>query len=145
MPIENVLVRLAGPSDVEFVGQDGYITQEVVLSKIQAGEIFLLLVDGQPAGYLRIEFLWSLVPYISLIMIQEAHRKKGYSKTLLGFVKEHLRNIGYDVLYSSSQLDEPQPQAWHRHMGFEECGVINGINEGGIGEVFFRIALNRPS
>jgi hypothetical protein len=23
-------------------------------------------------------------------------------------------------------------------MGFEECGIINGINDGGIGEVFFR-------
>jgi predicted GNAT superfamily acetyltransferase len=144
MPIENVLVRLAGPSDVEFVGQDGFISQEILRRKIQEGEVFLLLVEGQPAGYLRIEFLWSLVPFISLIIIQEHHRKKGYSRALLGYVKEYLRAKGYDVLYSSSQLDEPQPQAWHRHMGFEECGILNGINAGGIGEVFFRIALNRP-
>jgi predicted GNAT superfamily acetyltransferase len=141
MPIEKVFVRLAEPSDIGFVGQDGYISQEIVLRKIQQGEIFLLLVEGQNAGYLRIEFLWSLVPYISLIMIQETHRKKGYSRVLLGYVKDHLRAKGYSVLYSSSQLDEPQPQAWHRHMGFKECGVLNGINEGGIGEVFFRIAL----
>ena len=28
-----------------------------------------------------------------------------------------------------------------RHAGFEECGTIAGINEGGIGEVFFRKQL----
>jgi len=49
---------------------------------------------------------------------------------------------GFDVLYSSSQVDEPKPQAWHRHMGFEECGVINGINQGDIGEIFFRKRLS---
>jgi len=26
-------------------------------------------------------------------------------------------------------------------MGFEECGMINGLNQGGIGEVFFRKTL----
>ncbi|MFN2303662.1 MAG: GNAT family N-acetyltransferase, partial [Anaerolineales bacterium] len=122
MNTEKLFVRLAEQADCEFVGQDGVLTQEMVLGKIQRGEIFLLLVAGQPAGYLWIEFLWSLVPYISLIMIREIHRKKGYSHVLLSHVKAHLRAKGYNVLYSSSQLDEPQPQAWHRHMGFEECG-----------------------
>jgi len=45
------------------------------------------------------------------------------------------------VLFSSSQANEPEPQAWHRHVGFEECGFIAGINEGGVGEVFFRKVL----
>ena len=45
------------------------------------------------------------------------------------------------MLYSSSQADEPEAQAWHRRMGFEECGIVSGINEGGIGEVFFRRPL----
>jgi len=41
-------------------------------------------------------------------------------------------------------VDEPEPQAWHRHMGFVECGIINGINENGIGEVFFRKTPGKP-
>ena len=43
---------------------------------------------------------------------------------------------------SSSQADEPEPQTWHRAIGFEECGIISGLNEGGIGEIFFRKKLN---
>jgi hypothetical protein len=29
-------------------------------------------------------------------------------------------------------------------MGFVECGIINGINENGIGEVFFRKTPGKP-
>jgi L-amino acid N-acyltransferase YncA len=57
---------------------------------------------------------------------------------LLRFVEQDLRAGGYRALYSSSQADEAAPQAWHRKSGFQECGIIEGINEGGIGEIFFR-------
>lgn len=134
-------VRLAQSSDLDFVSRDGFVSQEVILHKIEQEECFVLEVGGQYAGYLRLEFLWSLVPYISLVMILEEYRKKGYSRHLLGFVENNLKEQGFDVLYSSSQSDEPTPQAWHRHMGFEECGIITGINAGGIGEIFFRKAL----
>lgn len=30
-----------------------------------------------------------------------------------------------------------EPQQWHRHVGFKECGIIHAINEGNIGEIFF--------
>lgn len=134
-------VHLAQPADLAFVSRDGYVSQEIILHKIKQGECFVLEVDGQYAGYLRLEFLWSLIPYISLVMILEGYRKRGHSWNLLGFVENYLLERGFTVLYSSSQADEPSPQAWHRHMGFEECGVINGINAGGIGEIFFRKTL----
>ena len=136
-----VSVRIAESADLDFVSQDGYIPKEEVSWKIQRKECFVLSVDGKPVGYLRIEYLWSMLPYISLIIIQEAYRMRGYSRDLLGFVEEFLKEKGHKVLFSSSQADEPLPQAWHRHMGFEECGVINGVNAGGVGELFFKKEL----
>ncbi|MEA3327274.1 MAG: GNAT family N-acetyltransferase [Chloroflexota bacterium] len=138
---DNVTVRLANQSDLDFVSQDGYLSKEEVFWKIKRKECFVLSVDGNLAGYLRLEFLWSLVPFIALIFIKERYQNKGYSRDLLGFVEKTLKNRGYEVLFSSSQANEPTPQAWHRHIGFEECGVINGINEGGVGEIFFRKKL----
>lgn len=138
MENESITARLATLDDLDFVSQDGYIPKDVVLRKIAQEECFLVSLKDQPAGYLRLEYLWSLVPYISLIIIQEPQRKKGCSRVLLNAVIHYLKEKGHTVLYSSSQADEPEPQAWHRHMGFEECGVINGINDGGIGEIFFR-------
>lgn len=138
MDLSSVRARLAGPADLDFVSQDGYIPRERIACKIARGECFIVCWQDQPVGYLRLEYLWSLVPYIALIYVQEAHRMQGCSRVLLDFVIRHLEGQGYHCLYSSSQADEPTPQAWHRHMGFEECGVINGINEGGVGEIFFR-------
>jgi hypothetical protein len=41
----------------------------------------------------------------------------------------------------SSQVNEPMVQEWQRKMGFQECGIIAGIIQGGIGEVFFTKSL----
>ena len=137
----NVKARWAAQADLEFVSQDGFIPREVVTRKIDQRECLIVEMDCQPAGYLRLEYLWSLVPYIALIYIQKEHRKQGCSRVLLDFVIRRLQEQGHHWLYSSSQADEPEPQAWHRHMGFTECGVINGINEGEVGEIFFRRSI----
>ncbi len=56
-----------------------------------------------------------------------------------------MRAAKHEFLYSSSQADEPLPQAWHRRMGFAECGLIAGINPGGVGEIFFRKPLGESA
>lgn len=133
-----IVVRRAGARDLEFVGQDGYLSPKLLREKIERGEVFLAEVEGTAAGYLRLEFLWSTQPYIALIRVLEPYRRSGVGTAMLSYVENALRALGHSSLLSSSQVDEPDPQAWHRHMGFAECGIIAGLNEGGVGEVFFR-------
>jgi L-amino acid N-acyltransferase YncA len=73
--------------------------------------------------------------------VVEEERRRGIGKALLAFVERAASDAGWDVVYSSSDADEPEPQAWHRHVGFEECGFFAGHNPGGVGEVFFRKRL----
>lgn len=136
-----ISVRRALQSDLRFVSQDGHTNTEIIRQKIEQREVLIAEVDGEPAGYLRIELLWSIQPYLSLIRVLERYRGKGVSRVLLEHLENGLRGEGHAVLFSSSQVDEAEPQAWHRHMGFQECGVITGLNEGGVGELFFRKAL----
>ena len=139
---ERVIVRFAGPEDLEWsVVEDGHVTERIIRHKIINDEIIIAELDGQPIGYLRLEFLWSTIPYIGVIFVIESYRNEGIGQKILAFLEDHLRSIGHDVLYSSSQTNEPEPQAWHRSVGFVESGIIFGINEGGIGEVFFRKSL----
>ena len=140
---EKIEVRFANLGDLDFVGQDGYIPTEVVKRKIVWNEVVVAVRDCGLVGYLRLEYLWSLVPYIALIQVLTEHRRQGVGKAMLQFIEEFLHERGHNTLYSSSQVNEPEPQAWHRHMGFEECGIINGINAGGAGEVFFRKRLGQ--
>ncbi len=145
---DETVIRFARRDDLDFAYQDGYIRGEVLRRKIEAQtlnpdrieDIVIAEWNGERVGYVRLEYLWSIVPYISLIQVLPEYRRQGVGKALLRFIETFLRDAGHEVLYSSSQADEPEPQAWHRYVGFEECGVIAGINEG-VGEVFFRKSL----
>jgi len=139
--IEEISVRFATPADLAFVQQDRYIPADVVKRKIERQEVIVAQRDGEMVGYAWFEYLWSLVPYIALIHVLPEHRRRGAGKAMLRFIEEYVRERGSATLYSSSQVNEPEPQAWHRHVGFEECGIIAGINPGGAGEVFFRKRL----
>jgi N-acetylglutamate synthase-like GNAT family acetyltransferase len=126
---------------LEFVRQDHYLPAAVVRRKIEWQEIVVAEISGTLVGYVRLEYLWSVVPYVALIHVSPGYRRRGVGKALLAHTEEFLRGQGHTALYSSSQADEAEPQAWHRHVGFEECGLIAGVNEGGIGELFFRKSL----
>ena len=141
MSHERIGVRMARTGDLRFIMQMCHFTEDEVLRKIGENQIFLVTAENSPAGYLSIGFLWSTVPYIDMLWISETYQGKGFSRPLLGFVEDYLREREYPILYSSSTANEAEPQAWHRHMGFVECGVISGLNEGGVGEIFFRKLL----
>ncbi|MBN2230058.1 MAG: GNAT family N-acetyltransferase [Candidatus Thorarchaeota archaeon] len=137
--IERTIVRFAEPQDLEWcVVEDDSVTEQVTRNKIVNDEIIVGEIDGQLIGYVRLEYLWSKIAYIGMLFVEEAYRRAGVGRKMLNFLENHLKEYGHDVFYSSSQADEPEAQAWHRGNGFTECGMINGLNEGGIGEVFFR-------
>lgn len=144
-----IVIRFARHDDLDFAYQDGYIPAGMLKRKIEGQtavnpdrieDIVIAESNGRRVGYVRLEYLWSIVPYIALIQVLPEYRRRGVGKTLLRFIETFLRDTGHKALYSSSQADEPEPQAWHRYMGFEECGFIAGINDG-VGEVFFRKSL----
>ena len=149
--LEEIAIRFARVDDLDFAYQDGYITAKVLKPKIEAQlalnpdcieDVVIAEWNGKRVGYVRLEYLWSIVPYIALIRVLPEYRRQGIGKALLRFIETFLREAGHEALYSSSQADEPEPQAWHRHVGFEECGFIAGINES-VGEVFFRKNLRK--
>ena len=115
---------------------------EVIRRKVEQREIIVAEGAGKLVGYLRLEYLWSVVPYVALVWVVDNQRQQGIGRAMLRYLENVLRQQGHAALYSSSQANEPEPQAWHRHVGFKECGFVAGINEGGIGEIFFRKDLS---
>ena len=142
--IDEIAVRFAEIDDLDFCQKMEFdlllpsVTKEKLEYLIGEREIVIAEINNNPVGYLRIEYLWHKIPYIGLILVDEGHRKIGVGKSLLAFIERHLKSSGHATLYSSSTQNEPEPQQWHQHVGFEKCGIIDGINEGNIGEVFFR-------
>jgi len=112
--------------------------------KIGESEILVAELDGERIGLLRLDFLWSKLAFVALVWVLEGHRRRGAGKAFLRFLDEHLARLGCKTLLSSSQADEASPQAWHRHMGFVECGILTGMDEHGVGEILFRRRLGDP-
>jgi ribosomal protein S18 acetylase RimI-like enzyme len=132
-------IRFAAHADLTFVQTD--LPLAVAERKLTTQEILLAEAGNVPVGLLRLEYLWSHRPYIALIRVLPEHQRQGVGRALLAFLEIHLHQNGHTTLYSSSQANEAEPQAWHRRVGFVECGFIAGINEGGVGEVFFQKRL----
>ena len=51
--------------------QDGYVDSTVARRKIGQGEVFIAELEGEAVGYARIEYLWSIRPYLALIHVLE--------------------------------------------------------------------------
>ena len=134
-------VRFAELDDIEACLRSDPIDADVARRKIEAHELIVAEFDGHLIGYLRLEYLWSKLPFVGLIRIRPRFQRQGVSRAVLAFLESHLRKQGHGRLFSSSQVNEPSAQAWHRAMGFEECGILSGVNEGGAGEIFFSKAL----
>lgn len=148
MKIEGLDVKLAQSADLEWcVQQDRYLDPRIVERKLREGDLVVAHADwfeepdGVRAGYLRLEYLWSRIPYIGLVHVLPPFRRQGIGAALIRFLTEYLYDGGYRLLMSSSQANEPDPQRWHRAMGFKGCGYIDGINEDGSRETFFRLDL----
>lgn len=143
--MQDLRVRIAEASDLSWLeAQDPHIARAEQARKVAAGHVVVAERGGELVGLLRLDLLWSRYPFIALVRVQEEHRRRGVGRAFLRFLDDHLASLGFDTLLSSSTGNEPEPQAWHRHMGFVECGVILGLNEGGVGEVFFRRRIGAP-
>lgn len=125
--IDNLVISYATEYDEAWlVSNDSnrYIAPGLVAEKIGRNEYIIAKVDGQPVGYLRLSYLWSFIPYIDIIAVDEPYQRQGIGKAMLGFLEELARRRGQALILSSSQADEPEPQAWHRHVGFKDAGAL---------------------
>lgn len=138
--IEGLQTRFAAPADVDFLRQGSHVAAHILRRKVEWQEIVVAESGGHLLGSLHVEYLWSSVPYVAHVYVLPEHQRRGVGRAMLHHLEAFLRDKGHGALYSSSQVNEAGPQAWHRRAGFEECGIIAGINEG-VGEVFFRKSL----
>jgi len=137
-------VRSATLDDLPFVRDDcrSYLPVNVLAEMFGRGDLVVAEQDGRPIGYAALDRLGAVFPYLAGIWVIEPFRRRGVGRALLAELEGRARARGHAVLYSSSTADEAAPQAWHRRVGFVECGFVAGLNPGGVGEVLFRRPLS---
>ncbi len=134
-----IRVRLATEDDFEYCRKVDFpeVKDHLLRQSIQNDWIYLVELNQMFVGYARLEFIWLTVPYLALIRIEKTHQRKGAGTALVTRIFKDLKDQGHQNIYTSSEVMEPEPQEFHRRSGFMECGLIAGMNEKGIGEIFF--------
>ncbi|EJT6495295.1 GNAT family N-acetyltransferase [Clostridium perfringens] len=136
----NKVIRFANQKDLKATMEfDLHKNEEVISNKINMKEVIVAELDNQVVGCLKIEYIWTHIPFISYIVVKDGLRGSGIGESLLNFLEEYLKKEKNSAfLLSSSMTDATKAQKWHIRRGFEECGFITSINENNVGEVFFR-------
>ncbi len=114
-----------------------YVTDDLLKQSIENGWVYVAEVGSEIIGYARLEFIWLAVPYLALITFEEEYQGQGIGSSMIEKISQDLICKGHKKMYTSSVVIEPRPQMFHRKCGFKECGIISGMNDDGVGEIFF--------
>ncbi len=91
---------------------DGVLEARELTPKVRQREVLLAELDGELAGFLRLDHLWSLLPFVAQVRVLEPYRRRGVGRALVGAACQHAREIGWGFLLSSTTAGEADPRAW---------------------------------
>mgnify|MGYP005863264691 CR=1 FL=1 len=131
-------VRYGHESDFEWLQEhDEHVNHEWIKRCLHHGEYILAVDEKNRRGFLRFSMFWGNIPYMDLIWITKNYREKGIGSSLFLFWEKEMKKRKAKVLMTSSMLDEPEPQKWHKRNGFMKCGQITFGQEQPTSEIFF--------
>lgn len=117
-----IRIRPVESADWEFWYQlDGHLTQEEFENKVRTRRGYVLLMNEKPVGLLRYNLFWDNTPFCTMLFIAEKYQGNGYGKQLLTYWENEMRMQGYEMLLTSTQVDETA-QHFYRKMGYKDCG-----------------------
>lgn len=115
-------IRYVQIEDKEFwYSLDKHLSETEFINKIRDKRGYILLLNGIPIGLLRYNLFWDNTPFCTMLFIDRAYQGKGYGKRLMEFWENDMKQQGYGMLLTSTQVDE-SAQHFYRKLGYKDCG-----------------------
>ena len=89
--------------------------------KVRDRQGYVLFEDGEAVGLLRYNLFWDNTPFCTMLFVDGSRQKNGYGKALMNHWEEDMRNQGYEMVMTSTQVDE-EAQHFYRKIGYKDCG-----------------------
>jgi ribosomal protein S18 acetylase RimI-like enzyme len=81
-----MIIRYADVKDYLWLKEhDSHISDEVLKSKINSKEIFIVQEDNKIIGWLRFNLFWDHIPFMNMIYFLGEYRNKGFGKKLTNY------------------------------------------------------------
>ncbi|QQO07637.1 GNAT family N-acetyltransferase [Breznakiella homolactica] len=117
-----ITIRYADTGDYTWLSEhDGYITGEVLKSKIENKEVYIVEKDNTIIGWLRYNLFWDMVPFMNMLNLLDGFKGKGAGTRLVRHWEEEMKRKGYTNVLTSTQSDE-EAQHFYRKLGYTEIG-----------------------
>lgn len=102
---------------------DSHLPESEFKKKIRDKQGYVLFVDSKPVGILRYNLFWDNTPFCTLLFIDWNEQKKGYGKLLINHWEKDMKQQGYGMVFTSTQVDE-SAQHFYRKLAYQDCGGI---------------------
>lgn len=100
-------IRYVQETDKTFWYQmDQHLPETEFENKVRTRRGYVILKDGEPVGLLRYNLFWDNTPFCTMLYISEKFRGRGYGSQLMEYWERDMKNQGYGMLLTSTQVDE---------------------------------------
>lgn len=115
-------IRYLTASDKEFWYRlDKHLPETEFENKVRTKRGYILLLDEKPIGLLRYNLFWDNTPFCTMLFVDPEYQRKGYGKQLMEYWENDMKQQGYGMLLTSTQVDE-EAQHFYRKLGYKDCG-----------------------
>ena len=121
-------IRYATEADKGFwFALDKHMREDEFLLKVRDKRGYIICDGITPVGVMRYNLFWDNIPFLTLIHLDETHRRRGFGKSAVLFWENEMRGLGYKLVMTSTQVDE-QAQHFYRRLGYIEKGSLSFDN-----------------
>lgn len=102
---------------------DNHLSENEFDLKIRDKRGYVISNGNTPVGVMRYNFFWDIIPFLTFIHIDESSQRKGFGSRALQFWEKEMRELGFKMVMTSTQVDE-QAQHFYRKLGYKERGAL---------------------
>lgn len=118
-----ITIKYVTQADKDFwYSLDRHLPEKEFDKKVRDHQGYVLF-DDVPKGILRYNLFWDNTPFCTLIFVEWSDQKKGYGRKLMDYWENDMRDQGYGMVMTSTQVNE-EAQHFYRKLGYKDCGGI---------------------
>lgn len=119
-----MIIRYVCESDQSFwFSLDTHISENEFLRKVRDKCGYILCDGEKPLGVMRYNLFWDIIPFLTLIHLEDSCRRKGFGRSAMLHWESEMRELGYKMVMTSTQVDE-HAQHFYRKLGYKDSGCL---------------------
>jgi len=116
------------------------VRRTIIEDAVQHGHCHVAEHEGEILGYVILVYTFFGFGFVELLYVHSDHRRKGVGGALM----QHAESLcTTEKLFTSTNLSNTNMRSLLMKLGYEESGIVHGLDEGDP-ELFYRKVLSNP-